>query len=302
MKSSPAIAAIALLLLGGSTLHGCAQVATATQKPTAALGKLLLSPEDEKAIGDQLAAQVRQQEKILDDQEVQRYVGEVGARIVAAVPKDQQRFPFDFTVIDSPDTVNAFALPGGHLFVYSGLIAAADNEAELAAVLGHEVAHVTLGHASQQLAAQVGTQTLAGLAVGTYPGLITELAAAIAAQGYMAAYSRMDERQADETGLGYLAGANYTPQAMASFFQKLQSMDRSDHNAVAAFFASHPSPKDRVAEIETLIRERGYSGGRTSVVGGFQPIRNRLGGGQEKAPAPSDAEGQPNPNQLDGGQ
>src|SRR5690606_31574280 len=104
------------------------------------------------------------------------------------------------------------------------------------------VAHVTLGHASQQLAAQVGTETLAALALGNEPGMIAQLAAAIASQGYLAAYSRMDEQAADSTGLSYLAKAGYEPGAMAAFFRKLQGMESSDRNAVAAFFASHPSP------------------------------------------------------------
>ncbi len=264
------------LLVAVALLAGCSAVASATRGPTTALGHLLLSPEQEEEIGAQLAAQVRQQEKILDDPEVQRYVSEVGARIVSAVPKEKKRFPFDFTVIDAPGTVNAFALPGGHLFVYSGLIEAASTEAELAAVLGHEVAHVTLGHAGNQLAAQVGTETIAGLALGNDPGLIAQLAAGIAAQGYIAAYSRMDESQADAEGLTYLAAAGYDPQAMVAFFRKLQKLSGSDPGAVATFFSSHPSPGDRVRTLEGLIRERGYTGGKESIVGGFDAIRARL--------------------------
>lgn len=257
-------------------LGACAQVATATRAPTEALGKLLLSPEDERAIGAQLASEVRQQENVLDDPEVQRYVTEVGKKIVAAVPEKERRFPFEIAVIDEPKTVNAFALPGGYLFIYSGLIRAADDEAELASVLAHEVAHVTLGHASQQLAAQVGTQTLAGIALGRDPGLVAQLAAGIAAQGYLAAYSRMDESEADATGLSYLSRAGYDPQAMARFFEKLQGMDQGRNNPVATFFSSHPSPKDRVTTIERLIKERGYRGGKKSIVGGFEQIKGRL--------------------------
>jgi len=265
-----------LLALSLCLFAACSHVAAATREPATALGKLLLSPEDEAAIGEQLAAQVEQQEKILDDEETQRFVREVGARIADAVPEGERRFPFQIQVIDSPGTVNAFALPGGYLYIYSGLIAAAESEAELASVLGHEVAHVTLGHASQQLAAQVGTEALAALALGNDPGLVAQLAAGIAAQGYLAAYSRMDEEAADSTGLGYLAGAGYEAEAMASFFRKLQRMESSDRNAVAAFFASHPAPKDRVEAIERMIRERGYEGGRSSIVGGLDGVKSRL--------------------------
>jgi predicted Zn-dependent protease len=254
-------------------------VATATRPATRAVGELLLSPEDEKQLGDQLSAEVRQKEKVLDDPKVQGYVNTLGQRLVAQAPEEERPFPFQFTVIDAPGTVNAFALPGGHIFVYSGLIRAADNEAELAAVLGHEVAHVTSGHPSQQLASQVGLSTLQQLLFGNEPGLIAQLGSAITAQGYLAAYTRDMEREADKRGLQYLDQASYDPAAMARFFDKLAKLEGSNPNFVSAFFATHPNPGERAREVSSLIQSRGYGGGQQAIVSSdFQGIQARVGG------------------------
>lgn len=262
-------------------LIGCASVARVTQAPVAAVGRLLLPEEEEKSLGDELAAEVRAREKILDDPEVQAWVDAVQNRLLEAVPPEDQKFGFQTLVIDDPDTVNAFALPGGHLFIYSGLIATADSEAEVAAVLAHEIAHVTLDHPAQQLGARLGVETLRSIALGQTPGAIAQLATGIAAQGYIAAHSREDETEADSYGLSYLAGAGYDPQAMASFFRKLQGLEGSDPDVVSRFFASHPSPADRVGRQEALIRERGYRGGKESIVGNFDQIQARVGGASD---------------------
>src|SRR3954471_22877144 len=103
----------------------------------------MISPEQEQQLGAQLAAQVKQQEKVLNDPAVQRYVAQVAGLIVATIPASAKKFNFDFTVLDKPGVVNAFTLPGGHIFVYTGLLQMVDSEAELAGVLGHETAHST---------------------------------------------------------------------------------------------------------------------------------------------------------------
>jgi len=255
---------------------GCATVAQVTRAPVAAVGRLLLPEEEEKRLGDELAAEVRQREKILDDEQVQAWIGRVQDRIVGAVPEEDRKFPFQTLVVDDPETVNAFALPGGHLFVYSGLIAQAENEAEVAAVLAHEVAHVTLDHPSQQLAARIGVDTLRSIALGQTPGAIAQLASGIAAQGYIAAHSREEEAEADRFGLSYLASAGYDPRAMVSFFRKLERLQGAEPDVVTRFFASHPSPAERIRLQEDTIREQGLKGGATSIEGGFDEIRARV--------------------------
>lgn len=263
------------LLLGS----GCATVASTTRPATQAVGEFVLGPEETKQLGDQLAAEVRQQEKVLDDPTVQRYVDILGQRLVAQAPKEERPYPFQFTVIDAPDTVNAFALPGGHIFVYSGLIRAADSEAELASVLAHEVAHVTSGHARQQLVSQVGLSTLQQLLFGSDPSLLAQVGSAIAAQGYLAAYTRGMEREADKRGLQFLDTAGYDPAAMARFFEELGKLQGSNPNFVSAFFATHPEPGNRASEVRSLIQSRGYGGGQQAIVGNdFQRIQALTGG------------------------
>jgi len=257
-------------------LAGCATVAQATRAPVAAVGRLLLSEDEEKRLGDELAAEVRQRERMVDDAAVQEWIAKVQDRIAAAVPEEDRKFPFQTQVVDDPETVNAFALPGGHLFVYSGLILQAENEAEVAAVLAHEVAHVALDHPAQQLAARIGVDTLRAIALGERPGAIAQLASGIAAQGYVAAHSREQEEEADRYGLFYLAGAGYDPNAMVSFFRKLDRLQGSEPDLVSRFFASHPSTPERIQLLEGTIREQRLRGKATAQVGGFEQIQARL--------------------------
>jgi beta-barrel assembly-enhancing protease len=267
---------LALSLAGLLLSASCATVASATRPAAQAFGNLLLSPEEELQLGNELAAQVRQEERVLKDPQVQSYVERLGQRIVAQTGEHKPPYPVQFTVIEAPDAVNAFALPGGHIFVYSGLIRAADSEAELASVLAHEVAHLTSGHPSDRLAAMVGTSTLQQLVFGRDPSLIAQVGSAIAAQGYLAAYSREQEREADSRGLQYLASAGYDPGAMARFFEELARLGDSNPNFVSAFLASHPAPGQRAETVAGLIQSHHYPRGRQSILGGFQRIQARV--------------------------
>ncbi|XXF77930.1 M48 family metallopeptidase [Myxococcaceae bacterium GXIMD 01537] len=278
-----------LLLLAAAR---CATVSQATKPITQPLGSALLSRDEEQRLGDELAAQVRQQEKVLDDAAVQEYVTRVGERVASTIRAEPQ-FRYTFTVLDEPEQVNAFALPGGHIFVYSGLLRAARNEAELASVLGHEIAHVTSGHARDMLAAQVGTQQLQALVLGQNPNMLAQIASQVAATGYLAAHSREAETEADSRGLNYLAAAGYEPGAMVSFFEELARMSGSSPDLVSQFVASHPDPGDRAKAIQQLIRERGLTGGKDSLIGDFDQMRARVGGptkaGAREVPTPAEA-------------
>lgn len=270
--------ALACLLIATS-LAGCAGVQRTADKGAEALGEALLPTSEEVKLGNQLAAQVNREEKILQNQEVQNYVQQVGARIVAAAGKDRRAgITYTFTVIDEPGQVNAFALPGGHIYVYSGLLKAADSEAELASVLGHEVGHVTERHAARSLGAQYGLQTLMSLALGENPGLVQQIAAGIAAQGYLSRHSRDAEREADDRGLLYLRKAGYDPNAMPAFFRKLERLSGGNPNAIEQFFASHPAPGERAKTLSGQIAKTG-GGGKTQIVGDFARIKALLSGG-----------------------
>lgn len=187
-----------------------------------------------------------------DDPALQAYVAGLGQRLARA--SETPGAEFRFTVLDSP-IVNAMALPGGYVYVTRGLVALAENEAELAGVLAHEIGHVTARHSSQRMSRQVVGDLVAGV-LGSVIGIpgIAEVAQ-LGAGAYLQGYSRDQESEADSIGIRYLAAAGYDPRAMASFLDKLLAQARLD--AVIAgrspdtvdqfdFMASHPRTAERV--------------------------------------------------------
>ncbi len=266
-----------LLLLSSSLLAnaGCASMSKTVDRGTGALGEILLPLSEEVKLGKQLAADVDKQEKILNDPEVQAWVNKVGQRVAKASGDKRSGIRYTFTVIDKPGMINAFALPGGHIYIYSGLITASQSEAELASVLGHEVGHVTARHAAQSLGTAYGLETLSAVALGKNPGAITQIAAGIAAQGYMSRHSRDAERDADARGLDYLIAAGYDAKAMPRFFQELEKISGKS-NSLEEFFASHPHPADRVKTLTNAIAKKGNPSGSASLIGGFDAIKARL--------------------------
>ncbi|WP_373048785.1 M48 family metallopeptidase [Vulgatibacter sp.] len=260
-----------LALLG----TGCGWIADVTRAPAQAVGNLLLSQEQEAALGNQLATQIRQQEQVAPEPQAQQCIDRIGRTLLAELG-DEPQFDYTFTVLEGPDVVNAFAIPGGHIYVYSGLVLAAEDESELASVLGHEIGHVKAGHVSDQLAAELGLQTLGALALGNNPGMVAQLATGIAAQGYLAAYSRDAEEEADTIGLRLLTGAGYDPHGMVRFFRELEEIQGSNPNFVEAFFATHPAPGARADRLARLIDDRGYATGGSEAVGCFDEAKDRL--------------------------
>ena len=277
-----------LALLG---LSACASIDRGIDKGASAAADVLVPPEAEAKLGSQLAAQVNSEEKVSGDAQLQAYLDKVAAKVMAAVPaKDRHEQKFTFTVIDKPKEVNAFAIPGGHIYVYSGLIAAADNEAELAGVLAHEIGHESARHGAEMLVKGMGLQTVMGLALGENPNQLAALGTQIAAQGYLAQNSQDQEREADARGLRYLANAGYDPHGLPNFFSKLAKMQGSSPGALQKFFASHPAPAERAKTAREAIARSNKRTGKTEIVGGFAAMKARAGGGSaaaQSAPAGS---------------
>jgi hypothetical protein len=202
------------------------------------------SQEKEMAIGRQLAAQVEQQAKLVDDPIVTEYVNRVGQNIVL---HSDAKVPFTIKVIDS-DEVNAFALPGGFFFVNKGLILAADNEAELAGVMAHEIAHVAARHAmeNQGKGTFINYASLAGIIFGG--PIISQVL--YNGGGIMSAlaglkFTRGAETEADSLGVQYLYASGYDPQAMSSMFEKLASQNKKKAGTLQKLFSTHPQSLDR---------------------------------------------------------
>ncbi len=202
------------------------------------------SKEKEIQVGRQLALEVEQQAKLVEDELVTEYVNRVGQNIVL---HSDAKVPFTIKVIDT-DEVNAFALPGGFFFVNKGLILAADNESELAGVMAHEIAHVAARHAmeNQGKAQAINYGMLAGIIFGG--GIISTVlqngGGIIGALGMMK-FTRGAEEEADRLGVQYLYASGYDPTGMATMFEKLASQNKKKPNAIAKLFASHPQSLDR---------------------------------------------------------
>lgn len=202
------------------------------------------SKDKEMQIGRQMAAEVEQQSKLVDDPMVTEYVNRVGQNIVL---HSDAKVPFTIKVIDS-DEVNAFALPGGFFFVNRGLILAAGNEAELAGVMAHEIGHVAARHAmeNQGKGNFLNYAAMAGIVFGG--GIISPIlqnAGGILTGLAQLKFSRGAEEEADRLGVQYLYAAGYDPTAMAAMFEKLASQNRKKAGTVAKLFSTHPENVNR---------------------------------------------------------
>src|SRR5437763_2219518 len=208
------------------------------------IAKMSGSMEKEVAIGRQLAAEVDRQAKFIDDPVITEYVNRVGQNIVI---HSDAKVPFTLKVIDS-DEVNAFALPGGFFYVNKGLLLAADNEAELAGVMAHEIAHVAARHAmeNQTKANLMQYLALAGILFGG--GIISPIlqnGGGIFAGLASLKFSRSAEAEADQLGVQYLYASGYDPTALSTMFEKLAEQNKKKPGTISKLFASHPPSAER---------------------------------------------------------
>lgn len=206
-------------------------------------------------MGREYAQQVEKQFHVVQDQELTDYINRIGQRLVKQGGLDD--YPYSFKVVNEP-TINAFALPGGPMFVHSGLIKAADNEAQIAGVLAHELSHVVLRHGTQQaskaqliqLPAMIGGAVLGGSLVGQ----LAQLGIGIGANSVLLKFSRGAENDADLMGAYTMAKAGYNPIEMARFFEKLEAeMGGKSSSKMAQFLSDHPNPGNRVKAIEDQL-------------------------------------------------
>ena len=218
-------------------------------------GSTSISREQQQQLGFQAAGEVYKQMPVLPDSSAEtQYVRQLGKRLVATIPT-QNSWPFEFHVVAQKE-INAFALPGGQMFVNVGTLTAAANEAQLAGVMAHEMSHVYMQHSAKQMEKAQLTQGLAGLAGailgnkgGTW-GKLGQAGAQVGAGMVMLKYSRGDEAQADEVGAMILHRAGYNPQAMADFFKTLEAQGGSGPQ----FLSDHPNPGNREAAIQKQIQ------------------------------------------------
>jgi beta-barrel assembly-enhancing protease len=236
----------------------------------------LFSAQEEVQAGRQAAAEVPKQLPVLPDSDpVARYVQHLGAELASHAPGE--KWPYNFHVVNQKE-INAFALPGGPVYVNLGTIQAADNEAELAGVMAHEISHVVQRHgtraASKQMAAQLPLAILGGVMGGGALAQMAQLGLSFGVGSYFLKNSRQAEKEADLLGTNIMYDTGFNPQAMAQFFEKIQAQGGS---RAPQFLSDHPDPGNRVeyvmAEVDTLPRKQ-Y---RTDSAE-FREIKQRVGG------------------------
>jgi predicted Zn-dependent protease len=233
------------------------------------------SIEKEVRLGRQIAAEVDRQAKFVEDPLITEYVNRVGQNIVL---HSDSKVPFTIKVIDS-DEVNAFALPGGFFYVNRGLILAADNEAELAGVMAHEIAHVAARHAveNQTKASLLEYAAIGGsIFLGGIPGLVFQNTAGIGLLGMFMKFSRSAEEEADKLGVQYMYAAGYDPGAMATMFEKLEAKNKKKPGFIARAFSTHPAPPDRRASSLALAARFPEQEEYVISTSEFQRVKNRL--------------------------
>jgi len=184
--------------------------------------------------------------------QVVSYIRGIGSSVVAHQtdrPEVSDTFEYNFDVIDNDTVVNAFAIPGGHVFVYTGLLLNASNEAEVAGVISHEVSHITKRHGAQKLVESYGIDFCMDLIFGDSTALRSAMD--IATGMLFLKFSRENEYEADSSGLSYMINCGYNPTGMVTFFQSLQ--DSGGTPKVFEAFSTHPNTADRIAAVNTMI-------------------------------------------------
>ena len=273
-------------LLGASVLFAVAlgfvpsgEAATPTQvKP----GFNVFSVNQDIEIGRQSSAEAERQLRLVRDRSVDDYLNQIVGTLAAGATGP--KFPYHAQAVNARE-INAFALPGGPLYVNRGLIESARSEGELAGVIAHEMSHIALRHATHNVSkaymAQAGIGILGGVLGGRSGAGTAQIINAVGGFGLNALflkYSRDAETQADVMGAQMMARAGYDPMEMASFFDLLRDQARSDPGRLQQFFSDHPAPADRAARIRQEAQALGVSGGRTASIGGFEDIQARLRG------------------------
>lgn len=262
-RGSSLIVAIIVAIIGAITYFS----SRSTNEVTGEVQHVNIAPDQEVALGLQAFPEMAQQfGGEIDQPVINNYVESVGQRVVQQSDAKDGPYKYDFHVLADPQTINAFALPGGQVSITLGLLGRLHNEAELAGVLGHEVGHVVGRHGAEQLAKSQFSQTLVGAAtIAAYdpdhPDRSASNAAVAAAIGQLVSmrFGRQDELEADALGVRLMKEAGYDPRGMHDLLVTLEKLNQGGN--APEFFSTHPNPENRLAHVDDLIKSNGGSGG-----------------------------------------
>jgi hypothetical protein len=219
-------------------------------------GRNVYSPQQDVEMGREVAKEAEQQLPLITHGNANAYISALGQQLASKAP-NENKFPFSFKIVDDR-SINAFALPGGPIYIHRGAIEAADNEAQLAGVMGHEIAHIILRHGTNQATkAQVGQGALAilGAVLGDKGGQIAAVGGGFLANSILLRYSRDAETESDLMGTQMLYDLGYQPKGMAEFFDKLAKEHKG--SKTEQFFSNHPIPENRIVKVNAEIKRLG---------------------------------------------
>jgi Zn-dependent protease with chaperone function len=218
----------------------------------------IYSPETDIKEGQQFAHQAEKQLPLCNDAKVDAYLTQLGLKLEAKLPTGGVQYPFEFHCVNDK-AINAFALPGGYVFINRGAIEVADNESQLAGIMAHELSHVALRHgtaqASKSTLAQGAASIFGGLFGGGLGGAVLSQGVSLGAGSLLLHYSRTAETQADVMGTQVLYDTGYDPRAMAQFFEKLEAESKGKNPP--QFFSDHPNPENRLARVDEEVDKLG---------------------------------------------
>ena len=219
-----------------------------------ALAACGVSAQEEAEIGAAAAQEILREIRLIEDPQAVQALTQLGTALVERADSTGRKYTF--YLVDSPE-VNAFAIPGGHIFVNRGLIETADQASELAGVLGHEIAHVTERHGIEAMKKRQGIGvviTLIFVALGRDPGMVEQVVIQAGGEAVFARYGRDAEREADKRAVETLPAAGYDPEGMATFFEELLKQQAAEPSLLDSWFGSHPTSQERVQNARAMIR------------------------------------------------
>jgi predicted Zn-dependent protease len=253
-RQGDAFARWLMLGLGCAIVVAAIQMCWAGERTPLKPGWNLFTPEQDIQIGKQSSARIGQQVLLLNDPRVDDYLDALGKKLAGYAPG--YKYPYQYRCVND-ENINAFALPGGFIYINRGVIEAADNEAQLAGVMAHETSHVALRHGTNQVSKAEAWQIPFGLLgnAGGLGGLMAQLGGGFTLNSIVLKYSRDDETQADVLGTQILYDAGYDPRALAQFFEKIEA--ESKGKQPAQFFSDHPNPGNRTGRVDDEVEKLG---------------------------------------------
>lgn len=258
------IVRITLGVIASSGLFGCAGNISNIN---------IFSDAQEVQLGKQFSRQIEQEMKIYSDPIVTAYIDQLGQHL--ANHSQRQNVVYHFKVVDT-EVINAFAVPGGYLYVNIGLIRAAENEAELAGVIGHEIGHVVGKHGVKQMTRQLGLTAVTQLALGENQGKIKQMVAGLTANGVLMKYSRDAEREADGYAVREMYDVGIDPEGLATFFEKLLKLQKGKPSKLQQMFSTHPPTAERINAVRSQIAQLPRKSNLKKDSRRFREIKRRL--------------------------